>query len=91
MVEHVLHRDGQRVLIAQHHHPKRIADKDGIHTGLILCQRGGVIVGRQHTDRLTSLFLLTKGGGGHFLALRRGRIHSRSCKNGSNCRHGTLQ
>ena len=35
VMEHLLHRDGQGVFVAQHHHAQRIADQDGINAGLV--------------------------------------------------------
>ncbi len=60
VMEHFLHRDGQGVGITQHHHAKRIADQDGIHASLVHRQRGGIIVGGQHGDRLAALLLLAE-------------------------------
>ena len=72
-MQHLVHRHGQGVLVAQDHHPQRIADEDAIDAGLVLSQRGGIVVRGQHGNDFATFLLLTKRGGRDLFPLRRGR------------------
>ena len=60
---HVVHCDGKRIGIAQHHHTQRIAHKQGIHPGHVHDPCGAVIISRQH-DELFLPFGLAEGNYG---------------------------
>ena len=50
VVEHLLHRDGQGVLVAQDVVADRVADQQHRNPGLVEDLRGGEIVGRKHRE-----------------------------------------
>ena len=86
VMEHLLHRDGKRVLISEHDHPQRIADQDGINASFVHCHGGGIVVGGEHRNDLAAFLLLAIGKRGYFFARRR-----RTGGNRSRCRHGILR
>src|SRR5882724_10314007 len=52
MVQHFVDSDRQCVLVPQHDHTGRIADKNHVHAGFIEQARGRVVVRRQASDLL---------------------------------------
>ncbi len=50
VMEHLVHRDAHRLLVAEHDHAERVADEDERHAGLVDDARGRVVVGGQHRD-----------------------------------------
>src|SRR5216110_472690 len=52
MVQHFVDGDGQGVLMPQHHHAERIADKYQVHAGFIKQARSRIVVRRQASDFL---------------------------------------
>src|ERR1700752_4252848 len=85
-MEHLFHGNKKCVLVTENDHPKRIADKDGVDSGLVHCQGGGIVIGSEHGDDLTTFLLLTIGKRSYLLAHCR-----RAGGNGYRCRHGILQ
>ena len=69
MMEHFIHRNGQGVFIAKHHHRERIAHENGVDACLVHCHGGGIVVGSQHGDRLAAFLLLAERESRHFFAL----------------------
>ena len=47
VVQHLVDRDRERVLIAKHGHGQRVADQSNVDAGLVDQARGGVVVGGQ--------------------------------------------
>ena len=68
VVEHVFHGHGQGGLVAQHHHAQGVAHQDGVDPGAVHGQRGGIVVGGEHRNRLPALLLGAQAGGGDLLA-----------------------
>ena len=56
VMEHLLHRHRNGVLVTEHRHAERIADEDHIDAGFVDGERAGVIVGRNHGDGFAALF-----------------------------------
>ena len=50
MVDHLVERHAQRMLVTLHHHAERIADQDSIHAGRVEQAAHGVIVGGQQRE-----------------------------------------
>ncbi len=46
--QHLVHGDGQRVLVALHDHGQRVANKDDIQPSLIDQPRAGIVIRRHH-------------------------------------------
>jgi hypothetical protein len=62
VVQHLLHGDGQCILVTQYDHAKRIADQDHVDASFVHQARAGVIVGGQAGDDFVTLFLFEKSG-----------------------------
>ncbi len=69
MMDHVIHRHRERVLITQHDHAQRIAHKDGVNTCQIDSDRGCVVVGGEHRDWFGFLLMGAERERGDFLAI----------------------
>ena len=52
VMQHLVHGDRQRVLVAQHGHGQRVADQSNVDAGLVDQARGGVVVSGQAGDGL---------------------------------------
>ena len=52
VVEHLVHRDAHRRLVAEHHLPERVADEDHRDARLVDDARGRVVVRGEHRDAL---------------------------------------
>ena len=50
MVEHLVHGDGRRTAISQHHHTQTVTHQDNINSGLIHQPRPGIVIGSQGGD-----------------------------------------
>ena len=50
VVDHVLHGDGEGVLVAEHDVAEGVADEDAVDAGLVLELGGGVVVCGQHAE-----------------------------------------
>mmetsp|Transcript_4487 Transcript_4487/g.7432 ORF Transcript_4487/g.7432 Transcript_4487/m.7432 type:complete len:333 (-) Transcript_4487:322-1320(-) len=57
VVDHLLHGDRGRVLVAEDDHAEGVADEDDVDAGAIGRLRAWVVVGRHHADRLLALVL----------------------------------
>src|SRR5207248_2276180 len=68
VVQHLVNRDRESVLIAEHGLGKRIADKNDVDGNFIYQTRARVVVCSQAGDRLVSKFLFFKGSDSNFLA-----------------------
>src|SRR5215203_4803564 len=85
-MEHILHRHLKRVLISEHDHPERIANKDGVNASLVHGHRSWIVVSSEHGDELTTFLLLTICKCGYFFS-RTGCAGGNWCC----CRHGILR
>src|SRR3989475_10792300 len=65
VVEHVLHRHGQRVLLTLAHHPERIPDQQHLEAGLFRDAREERVVGRDHHDLAAFRLPFAKVRDGH--------------------------
>jgi len=54
VVEHLVHRHRQRVVVAEHHHRERVADQHQVDAGLVGEKRAGVVVGGDHGEPLAA-------------------------------------
>ncbi len=61
VVEHVVHRDAQRVVVAEDDHAERVADEDRVDAGRVRGLRGRVVVRRDHDDGLAAGLLRVEG------------------------------
>ena len=71
VVEHLVHGDGQRVLMPKDDHRERVADQDRVDAARFGQLGRRVVVGRDHRDGLAALFLRTERADGCGLALGR--------------------
>ena len=55
VVDHVVHRDGDRGVVPERDHADRVADEDHVHSGAFLILGRQIIVGREPGDRLPLL------------------------------------
>ena len=53
MVDHILHGNGQSVLIAQHDHTEGVPDEDSVDAALVHDLCCGVVVSSKHRDLVT--------------------------------------
>ena len=60
--EHLVHADGHGRVVAEDGHRGGVADEDHVDPGLLDDLRGGVVVGRDHHDRLAGLLHLAELG-----------------------------
>ena len=74
MVDHVLHGDRDRILVAKHDHPQTVPYKEHVRTSFGTQFGHGVVVGRDHTDlyavRLFPLQIRQSDGHDRNLALQ---------------------
>src|SRR5213080_4636502 len=68
VVQHLVNRDRESVLVAKHGLGKRIADKNDVDGSFIYQARALVVVCGQAGDRLVPKFLFSKGSDSNFLA-----------------------
>ncbi len=61
VVKHFVHRDRERVRVAEHGHGQRVADQNNVDGSLVHQARAGIVVGGQAGDGLMLKFLLAKG------------------------------
>ncbi len=54
MMDDLVHRDGERVLVAEHDHPEAVPDQDHLDAGRVLDPGGLVIVRGEHHDPLAA-------------------------------------
>ena len=66
VVQHVVERHRQRVLVAEHHHADRVADEQHVHAGAVEQPRHRGVVGGEHRDLLAAPLLLAQVGHAHF-------------------------
>ena len=67
VVDHLVHGDRHRGIVAQHDHAQRITDQDRIQPRPVRGQRAGIVVGRDHGDRLAPRLLVLERQDGHLL------------------------
>mmetsp|Transcript_5213 Transcript_5213/g.18754 ORF Transcript_5213/g.18754 Transcript_5213/m.18754 type:complete len:835 (-) Transcript_5213:1635-4139(-) len=60
VVHHVVHGDGYGVLVAEHHHPERVADQHNVDAGAVRERRHGCVVRSHHRDLLATAVLAGK-------------------------------
>ena len=72
VMQHLVHSNGQGIVMAQHHHGQRIAHQNHVDSGLVDQARSGVVVSRQRSNWLALALHPGKRGHGHF-----------GCQNGS--------
>jgi hypothetical protein len=58
VVDHLLHRDGQRRVLTLHDHSEGVADEQHIRSGIIEDAGEGRVVRRDHADLLSGLLQL---------------------------------
>ena len=65
VADHVVHRHRQRAVVAEHRHAQAVADEDHVDAGLVLEERGRVVVAGQPGDRGSLGRLGDQPGQGH--------------------------
>ena len=68
VMQHLVHRDRERVLIPQHGLRQRIADQHHLDAGVVDQTRNGVIVSGKAGNGIVAEFLLAKRGGSYLIA-----------------------
>jgi len=68
VMQHLVHRDRERVLVAQHGLSQRIAHQHHVDASLIHQTRGGVVVSGKASDGFVAEFLFPQGCGRNFVA-----------------------
>ena len=61
VVNHILHGNGDGILIAEHNHAQRVANQNGIYATFIHQLCCGIIISGQHSDFVSVQFLLLQG------------------------------
>jgi len=67
-MQHLVHGDGECVVVAENGLGEGIADQNHLNAGFIDQARGGVVVGGEAGDGLMVEFLFPQRSGGDFLA-----------------------
>ena len=65
VMDHLVHGDGEGVVIAQHHHGQRVPDQDHIDAGFVHQPCGGIVVRRQGDDGSPLGLFILKGLDGY--------------------------
>jgi len=60
VVEHVLHRHGERRVVSEDDHAERVPDEDGVHARAVESARGREVVRGEHRDWLAAVLLRLK-------------------------------
>ena len=66
VVQHVVERDRQRVLVAEHDHAHRVADEQHVDAGAVEKPRHRGVVGGEHGNLLAAPFPLAQVGHAYF-------------------------
>ncbi len=69
MMDHDVHRHGERAFVSQDHHRQGVAHEDQVDARLVHHGCGGVVVGGDHGDLLASLFHVADGCRGDLVQL----------------------
>src|ERR1035437_4459207 len=78
VVQHLVHRNRERVLVTKHGHSQRVADQDNVDASLVDQARRGIVVGGQAGDGFALKLLFADGSSGDLVAgvAHRGETHN---------------
>ena len=71
VVQHLVHGDGEGVVVAEDDHGERVADEEEVDAGFVDQARAGVVVGGERGDGFALALHFAKGGHGDFCAEER--------------------
>jgi len=63
-MHHLVHGDGEGVLVAEHDHAERVAYQHHVDAGFVYKARGGIVVRGERRDGMASALLFEECGGG---------------------------